>query len=1038
MKRFVLGSVALLAAAAAVFAAQIIGPPDDQFDMSRITPGPLVASTFAADTAVNITLDPSSYPIIEMYVDVLDNSGYPIPGLTAGDFCVTQDGAPVPFQVTEVGSQGCPTAICLVIDQSGSMASYGAMELAKNAARQFVRNMDAFDRVALVPFSSCTSVLQDFTSDTTLLLSRITSLIASGSTALFDGIWLGEDITAPQQGARAVISFTDGGENNSDVCGYPPDGSYYDGTYADDSVIIVNKALAAGIPLYGITVGSGAWADPLIAFAGGSGGYYMHAPSAADIDSLYSRIKTTLCSRYLITFTSPDTVMDGTQHQVVVCQGGTLCTPCDTGWYNEPCPPVIVRTQATIDLEAVCQPAATGLSVCALVADTCAPFLSNVTLFWRYANPAVGPYNSAAMVSAGGNEYCYTIPGGLLPLGTSGIDYYVTASDGEATVSVPAANPQNYPYAVAICPNYAPEITGVAVDCEAGGDAVVAALITDTLDYVDHAVLFYRQAGDILYDSVLMANTGGSNWEGVIPSEVTAGWFDYVVRAWDNFGVMAQYGPLTDSCGDGDEPVPTNEWINVYCGYPLLNGVPLSPGDVIRAYDPDGVLCGMDVVRPDGSFGFMPIYREEPYNPGDQGAEPSDLITFFINGVEAQADPEVYWTANGDGFEVCAFTTCQTFTLDAGWHLISWNREWSGSIEDFFALLGKPGPCIEVILGFDRGAQTYDPDLPEFSTLHGLDYHFGYWFLLNCPITFDICGPRVDPTDFITMWPDWNLVSYWPTEELAPPDALASVYGCLMVAVGFDGGGLIHVPGDDPYNTLATMGPGFGYWLKGECGGTLLYPGWTGPVPPLLPRTAAAAPEVPPSRTWLSLYGSNLTLDGAALGDAVFEVFGASGVRCGVGRYSDGLLRFTPVYGYDATSATTVQYPKAGERLTLTVNGERVATPLVWTDQGDRVRLSALTREAGGALPLSYGLAQNYPNPFNPTTAISFTLAAAGPVKLKVINLLGQTVATLVDGPLAQGSHTVTWDASAMASGTYFYRLTAGAFTQTKKMVLLK
>ena len=92
-------------------------------------------------------------------------------------------------------------------------------------------------------------------------------------------------------------------------------------------------------------------------------------------------------------------------------------------------------------------------------------------------------------------------------------------------------------------------------------------------------------------------------------------------------------------------------------------------------------------------------------------------------------------------------------------------------------------------------------------------------------------------------------------------------------------------------------------------------------------------------------------------------------------------------------------------------------------------------------LPTEYQLSQNYPNPFNPTTAISYQLTATGsPLRttLKVYNILGQEVATLVDELKEAGYYTVTWDASDMGSGVYFYRLTAGDFTTTRRMMLMK
>lgn len=91
-----------------------------------------------------------------------------------------------------------------------------------------------------------------------------------------------------------------------------------------------------------------------------------------------------------------------------------------------------------------------------------------------------------------------------------------------------------------------------------------------------------------------------------------------------------------------------------------------------------------------------------------------------------------------------------------------------------------------------------------------------------------------------------------------------------------------------------------------------------------------------------------------------------------------------------------------------------------------------------GDLPATYALAQNYPNPFNPATRIEFRTPKSAFVSLKVYDLLGQEVAALVNGERPPGSYEVLFDASGLASGVYIYRLTAGSFVQTRKMVLTR
>ncbi len=89
-------------------------------------------------------------------------------------------------------------------------------------------------------------------------------------------------------------------------------------------------------------------------------------------------------------------------------------------------------------------------------------------------------------------------------------------------------------------------------------------------------------------------------------------------------------------------------------------------------------------------------------------------------------------------------------------------------------------------------------------------------------------------------------------------------------------------------------------------------------------------------------------------------------------------------------------------------------------------------------LPTDYSLSQNYPNPFNPTTVIEFRVPSSGFVSLKIYDVLGRNVATLVNERQNAGDHSVTFNASNLPSGVYFYRLTAGDFSKTKKMILAK
>jgi len=94
--------------------------------------------------------------------------------------------------------------------------------------------------------------------------------------------------------------------------------------------------------------------------------------------------------------------------------------------------------------------------------------------------------------------------------------------------------------------------------------------------------------------------------------------------------------------------------------------------------------------------------------------------------------------------------------------------------------------------------------------------------------------------------------------------------------------------------------------------------------------------------------------------------------------------------------------------------------------------------QVGSGVPEVYDLSQNYPNPFNPSTTINFSLPAASNVVLKIYDVLGREVATLLDAQKGAGNYQVNFDASKLASGLYIYTINAGDFTSTKKMMLMK
>jgi hypothetical protein len=142
-------------------------------------------------------------------------------------------------------------------------------------------------------------------------------------------------------------------------------------------------------------------------------------------------------------------------------------------------------------------------------------------------------------------------------------------------------------------------------------------------------------------------------------------------------------------------------------------------------------------------------------------------------------------------------------------------------------------------------------------------------------------------------------------------------------------------------------------------------------------------------------------------------------------RYSttDGLPMESSSIHTDAAGAALVEVTDLATDAAFQVGSPGAPTPVV---------------PSGGNAPVNLGLEQNYPNPFNPTTNIRYQIPDIRYLKLAVYDLLGREVAVLVDGLMQAGEHSVRWDASGYPSGLFFCRVTAGTYSRTIKMILVK
>jgi hypothetical protein len=186
--------------------------------------------------------------------------------------------------------------------------------------------------------------------------------------------------------------------------------------------------------------------------------------------------------------------------------------------------------------------------------------------------------------------------------------------------------------------------------------------------------------------------------------------------------------------------------------------------------------------------------------------------------------------------------------------------------------------------------------------------------------------------------------------------------------------------------------------------------------------------------------GTTWALDTTGMGFTSVSSFAVSGTNVFAGTYDGGVFLSTN----NGTSWTAVNSGLPGGNSSYTRALTLVGTYLfVVTDDGLvwRRPLSEMitgVKDQNNDIPSQFILEQNYPNPFNPSTKIRYSVPQSSDVMIKVFDILGKEVATLVNEEKPAGSYDVNFDAAGLSSGIYFYKLQAGNFIETKKMILIR
>jgi len=400
----------------------------------------------------------------------------------------------------------------------------------------------------------------------------------------------------------------------------------------------------------------------------------------------------------------------------------------------------------------------------------------------------------------------------------------------------------------------------------------------------------------------------------------------------------------------------------------------------------------------------------------------------------------------------------------------NWLRGWTALDDNGFAgnLDGGPEPSVSAsyISGWNMvSVPTVESSFSATdlfpTSLEGTLYSFsgsyqlvetmtngqGYWLNLESADDISFNGSLLT-SQSLDLALGWNMIGSISSDASLQDPNNVTLDGTLYA---FNG----------TYNLTSTLEPGYGYWIATTESGTVS----------LTPGAAMAASASPSPREMAEqsslnrvtfeseersqtlFFGGELEGDFHPLQRALPPVppAGSFDVRFADGSWITPEGEVTIRVQGDAPVSVTLNgsangsaYSSANNAVTFyagsteldrvqLLEGESVALP-----QGtDRITIGA-SAEFATEIPDVASLDQNYPNPFNPTTSIRFGIPAKSEVTLDVFNMLGQRVAQLVNSEMNAGYHTIGFDASSLSSGMYIYRLQAGNFTATKKLMLVK
>ncbi len=509
--------------------------------------------TSALAAQLNLTLNSfssSNFPLLYSQVTV-DTSGVTVFGLQTNNFRAFENGVLQTdlFDVTPPSTGGGVRIadIVFVMDNSGSMSDVQAAVVAN--VRQFVDSLVARGinmRLGLVRFGQTANgdygytgspIAEDngvTTSDVNYFKNTVLArnISSGGQEPGFHALIAATQRFSYRPGVQKIFILITDEDNDVGPAPYNYSLAQTVGFLQSASAVVyglVNRNDGTSITDY-IATGS-------VTQATGGRAFQIRQDQ---VTTMLNYINFQAAAQYTVRYRSSNPVLDGTTRIVkfivnAFSQSDTVQTS-----YVPGAAPSIQRTTATQALHNQSWAEGTSFTIEADIVDNVAPLVQSARLYYRRTGDP--NYSSVSMTRQTGNVYRGIVPGSAVR--TPGLDYYITATDGQTTSSDPRTDPANSPYQFGILPNVAPVITHTPVTTLTPGSPItITATIVDNTNSLSAARLYYRKTGQLLYQQVAMTSTGGSNYQAAIPaSYVTTDGIDYYIYAVDNFGVSSTHG----------------------------------------------------------------------------------------------------------------------------------------------------------------------------------------------------------------------------------------------------------------------------------------------------------------------------------------------------------------------------------------------------------------------------------------------------------------------------------------------------------------